>query len=594
MLDAQDAKLIYNGGNQIRSSGNRECPTGGHAMQKKASALLAISILLSLAFVPLSARFAAAKAAKDAGSALASISGTVRSDDGKPLRGAVVTVTSGNRSISRFTDPTGHYAISGLAPGSYNVAVTSWGYERKVDAKNLAGKVDMSVSLAQQWQPVRQLSSAQWYASLPKNAETEKLEFQCMGCHNASNLVRHRGSTADQWQTVVAPMGTDVLNDGEMAAARKNALDNLPILTKYFGPTAAAPAKDQVIAPEISDAVLKATFKEYATPAASYVHSLTVDPITEQVYFTVIDRATNALGQFDIKTEKITEHRFNADFSQPHNAVVSPDGKVWVSLNNAHEVGLYDPKTGKVSEFPAVAVGHTIDADWNGMIWESGPGVFKFDPETHESKQYFLPKPPDGTIAPGKSMEIMALDAAPSSGDVCGTYDLAAGAKAAIWFTCSNPGYIGKLDPQTKKIKMYRIANAGAMKGIMVDPNSGDVWFSSFSDHKLGRIVAKTDEVKLYQAPTEHAGFYGILVDRYTKDIWVSDYEGSHIDRFNPQTEQFTEYPLPRNDGMPRFMGQDAQGRIWYTEWRGKFGVLDPGDLQPERHVAKIIRSTRQ
>ena len=315
MLDAQDAKLIYNGGNQIRSSGNRECPTGGHAMQKKASALLAISILLSLAFVLLSARFAAAKAAKDAGSALASISGTVRSDDGKPLRGAVVTVTSGNRSISRFTSS--NRALRNfwscarqLQRGGHVLGIRAKGRRKKP-----CGQVDMSVSLAQQWQPVRQLSSAQWYASLPKNAETEKLEFQCMGCHNASNLVRHRGSTADQWQTVVAPMGTDVLNDGEMAAARKNALDNLPILTKYFGPTAAAPAKDQVIAPEINDAVLKATFKEYATPAASYVHSLTVDPITEQVYFTVIDRATNALGQFDIKTEKITEHRFNADFS---------------------------------------------------------------------------------------------------------------------------------------------------------------------------------------------------------------------------------------------------------------------------------------
>lgn len=562
-------------------------------MQKKSSALLTISILLFLAMVFVSARFTAAKAAtKDAGSAPATISGTVKSDDGKALRGAVVTVTSGNRSVSRFTDQAGHYAITGLAPGTYNVAVTSWGYERKVDSKSLAGKVEMSVALAPQWQPVRQLSSAQWYASLPRNADTEKLEFQCMGCHNASNLVRHRGSTADQWQTVVGPMGTDVLNDGEMAAARKNALNNVPILTKYFGPSAATPAKDQVGAPEISDAVLKATFKEYATPG--YVHSLTVDPITEQVYFTVIDRATNALGQFDIKTEKMTEHRFNADFSQPHNAVVTPDGKVWVSLNNAHEVGLYDPKTGKTSEFPAVAVGHTIDADWNGMIWESGTGVFKFDTETHESKQYFLPKPPDGTIPPGKSMEIMALDAAPSSGDVCGTYDLAAGQKGFVWFTCSNPGYVGKLDPQTKKIKMYRIPNGGAMKGIMYDANSGDVYFSSFSDHKLGRIVAKTDEVKLYQAPTTHAGFYGILVDRNTKDIWVSDYEGSHIDRFNPQTEQFTEYPLPRNDGMPRFMGQDAQGRIWYTEWRGRFGVLDPGDLQPERHVAKIIRSTRQ
>ena len=83
--------------------------------------------------------------------------------------------------------------------------------------------------------------------------------------------------------------------------------------------------KDQVNAPEISDAVLRATFREYATPQASYVHSLTVDPVNEQVYYTEIDRATNALGQFDIKTEKITEHRFAAEFSQPHNAVVAPD-----------------------------------------------------------------------------------------------------------------------------------------------------------------------------------------------------------------------------------------------------------------------------
>ncbi len=561
-------------------------------MKERSAALLVISVLASLTILMFAARLTSAK---DVEASAASISGTVRSDDGKPLRGAVVTATSGSRSVSRFADQNGHYVISGLAPGSYNVAATSWGYERKVNSKDLSGKVDMSFSLAQQWQPVRQLSSAQWYASLPKNAETEKLEFQCMGCHNGSNLVRHRGSTADQWQGIVTPMGAEVLNDGEMAGARKNALDGLPVLAKYFGPNAATPAKDQVTAPEINDAVLKATFKEYAVPQASYVHSLTVDPTTQQVYYTEIDRATNAVGQFDIKTDKIVAaHRFTADFAQPHNAVVAPDGKVWVSLNNAHEVGLYDPKTGKVSEFPAVAVGHTIDVDWNGIVWESGPGVFKFDPETHESKQYFLPKPPDGTIAPGKWSEIMALDSAPATGDTCGTYDLAAGQKNAIWFTCSNPGYVGKLDPQTKKIKMYRIANAGAMKGIMVDPNSGDVYFSSFSDHKLGRIDPKTDEVKLFQSPTTHAGFYGIVVDRNNGDLWISDYEGSHITRFNPKTEQFTEYPLPRNDGMPRFMGQDAQGRIWYTEWRGKFGVLDPGDSPAERQVAKIVRSSRQ
>ncbi len=556
-------------------------------MLKKISALLGITILgLILSF--LFARLTTAKSGPDA-----SLSGTVRSDDGNALRGAVVTVSSGNRSISRFTDASGHYTIPGLAPGNYNVAATAWGYERKVDPKDLSGKVEVSFALAQQWQPTRQLSSAQWYASLPKNADTTRLEFRCMGCHNASNLVRHRGSAVDQWQSIVTPMGTNVLNDGEMAAARKNALEDVSVLEKYFGPNSPAPAKEQVVAPEISDAVLRATFREYSTPQATFVHSLTVDPVAEQVYFTEIDKATNGIGQFDIKTEKITEHRFSSDFSQPHNAVVTPDGKVWVSLNNAHQVGMYDPKTGKVSEFPAVAVGHTIDVDWKGVNWESGPGVFKFDPRTKQSKQYFLPKPPDGSVAPGKFIEIMAADSAPATGEVCGTYDLAVGQKNDIWFTCSNPGYIGRLDSETSKIKIFRIPNAGAMKGLTVDP-SGNVWFSSFSDHKLGRIDAKTDEVKLYQPPTAHAGVYGILVDRYNGDIWMSDYEGSHITRFNPKTAEFTEYPLPRNDGMPRFMGQDAQGRIWYTEWRGKFGVLDPGDLTSGHQVAKIIRDTRQ
>jgi streptogramin lyase len=73
------------------------------------------------------------------------------------------------------------------------------------------------------------------------------------------------------------------------------------------------------------------------------------------------------------------------------------------------------------------------------------------------------------------------------------------------------------------------------MKGIAVDRN-GIVWFGSFSDHKLGRIDPKTDQVKLFQPPIAHAGLYGILVDRYNEDIWASDHEGSHITRFNPKT----------------------------------------------------------
>ena len=521
------------------------------------------------------------------------ITGVVKTAEGQAVRGAIVTVASGGRSVSRFTDQAGRYTIADLKPGSYEVSVSAWGYERKTDNKDLHGNSEMSFQLTQGWQPSR-LTSADWYASLPKNDETAKVEYQCMGCHNASEIVRHKGATAEQWQEIVAPMGRDVLNENEVATPRKLALEWLPVLEKYFGPNSPAPTRDKSSKPEISDAVLRATFREYNTPKTTYVHSITVDPVADQVYFTEIDRGTNALGQFDIKTQQMIEHRFTSDFSQPHNAIVAPDGKVWVSLNNAKMVGMYDPKTEKISEFPTVAVGHTIDLDWSGNIWESGTGVFRFDPHTGKSQQYFLPKFVPDSVSPGGSTEVMALDSAPADGVSCHTYDLAVGPKNEIWFTCSNPGYIGRLDPETSKIKMYRIANAGTMKGITVDP-AGNVWFSSFSDHKLGKIDAKTDEVKLYQPPTAHAGVYGILVDRNDGGIWFAEYEGSHLTRFNPRTEQFTEYPLPRPDAMPRFMGQDAEGRLWYTEWRGKIGVLDPGDSSATTHeVTKIIRASRQ
>ena len=55
-------------------------------MQKRASALLGISIFFGLTMVLLSARFTAAT---DASTSDATISGTVKSDDGRALRGAV-------------------------------------------------------------------------------------------------------------------------------------------------------------------------------------------------------------------------------------------------------------------------------------------------------------------------------------------------------------------------------------------------------------------------------------------------------------------------------------------------------------------------
>src|ERR1051326_5470161 len=66
-----------------------------------------------------------------------SISGIVKDGTGNGLRGARIIATSGYRSVSRFTDRVGRYKIGDLPAGSYEIAATGWGLDRKSVNKEL-------------------------------------------------------------------------------------------------------------------------------------------------------------------------------------------------------------------------------------------------------------------------------------------------------------------------------------------------------------------------------------------------------------------------------------------------------------------------
>ena len=55
-----------------------------------------------------------------------SITGVVTDDAGKPLRGAPVTARIDNMSVSRYTDASGKYLITGLKSGSYKISATAY------------------------------------------------------------------------------------------------------------------------------------------------------------------------------------------------------------------------------------------------------------------------------------------------------------------------------------------------------------------------------------------------------------------------------------------------------------------------------------
>ena len=66
-----------------------------------------------------------------------SVAGMVTDDSGKPLRGAPVTAKLDNTSVSRYTDASGKYQITGLKPGSYKISATAYGYESRTMDKDI-------------------------------------------------------------------------------------------------------------------------------------------------------------------------------------------------------------------------------------------------------------------------------------------------------------------------------------------------------------------------------------------------------------------------------------------------------------------------
>src|ERR1019366_3296182 len=97
-------------------------------------------------------------------------------------------------------------------------------------------------------------------------------------------MVRNKGLPSQGWYNDVIKMGDfgdrlygkwDPNEDrNRIRITEDQAQKVTAILTKYFGPNSPLPTREQVTHPRISDAALRATFREYKVPTKSYIHTI--------------------------------------------------------------------------------------------------------------------------------------------------------------------------------------------------------------------------------------------------------------------------------------------------------------------------------
>jgi virginiamycin B lyase len=241
-----------------------------------------------------------------------------------------------------------------------------------------------------------------------------------------------------------------------------------------------------------------------------------------------------------------------------------------------------DPETGKVTQYnwPEKKTGgaHTIALDRAGNIWFSGGDsgdMWSFDVEKQQfsSHPYAVP----ATYPKGSAQEWDAIPGEATRPPQAGSYDVTVDNEGMVWFSQLTMGTLVRLNPSTGENKDIHPEGTVSIRGIIVDPQD-NLWFGDFHGHRFGKLNAKTGEVRFYKPPTPNATVYGVSYNRMDGNVWYADMSGNNVTRFNPKTEQFTEYRIPNrpDHSYDRFIGADAKGRVWFTEYFGdRIGFVD-------------------
>ena len=519
----------------------------------------------------------------------AMIHGVITDTAGKPVRGAIVKATAGSLSVSAYSQNDGRYEIT-VPAGSVDVSADAYGFGPKRQTTDASKAAEVNFSLSPRLDITR-LNAAELDGLLPDNQQTRMIRATCISCHNFDTIIKRRGSTSAQWQEFLPTMtGGRKMFQPQYSPEQLGALG--AALEKYFGPDAPyfgpdseAPTAEQVKHADISDAALKATYREYKVPTPDvWVHSVAVDPARNIAWFAEYDYQSNKVGRFNIATEKFEEYPVPTPKAVPHTPIVGQDGRLWMALD-AHDIAAklvsVDPATGVLKEYkwPEKSAGtHTVAVAPDGNLWmssmSSSDEFLSFNVETEQFKAY-------KHILPTKYPDLSAGAYQQYAGKPSGiTYASAVDSKGNAWFTETMLGTIARLDPKTGETTEFKPPDTPNMNGIIVD-GQDNVWFSDFMGHKLGKLDPKTKSFTMYQPPTTGARPYGLVLDKKSGYIWYGDFSANSITRFDPKTTQFVEYPIPTRGAYPRFVGVDAKGRVWFAEWwNGKLGMVDPEGSQ--------------
>jgi streptogramin lyase len=511
------------------------------------------------------------------------LTGIVSSPAEGAMEGVIVSAkrAGGTMTVSVLSDAQGRYAFpaSRLEPGTYAIRVRAAGYDLEgpstVDiAAGRATQLDLKLRKTQDL--AAQLTNGEWFMSWPGTTEMKNGLLNCTQCHTLERVARSKHN-AEEWAKVLERMGRYAqgstperpqLRPNEHGGGRSN-----PILQQSMGGR------------EGEDPVMK----DRVGAAAAYLASINLSegrttwtyPL--KTYPRPTGKATRVI---------ITEYDLPRKEALPHDAAADSQGNVWYGDFGTNMLGMLDPKTGKVTEYPLpmtkpgapqgsldlvldkqeniwmgtmyqgslakfdratkrfqtwgsptfkdrdearIAMVMPINSDVDGQVWIGGDNEYQVDVKTGEWK----------TVDYGVGLEDKALVKELSS------YGVSSDSKNNFYGMNLNGTYIIRIDGKTKKVTPFATPtpNAGPRRGHMDAQDR--LWFAEFRGNKIGMFDTRTETFQEFAVPTPWTNVYDAISDR-AGFAWAGGMNNDHVVRVNTKTGEVVEYLLPRMTNIRR------------------------------------------
>lgn len=233
--------------------------------------------------------------------------------------------------------------------------------------------------------------------------------------------------------------------------------------------------------------------------------------------------------------------------SGPHDVAPTDDGKVWYTAQHLSALGRLDPQTGKTEQIDLGkgSAPHGVVAGPNGDAWITDSGlnaIVHVDSERLGVEVIPLPK-----AAANANLNTAVFDD-----------------DGILWFTGQN-GFYGRLDPQTRELKVWPAPGGKGPYGIAVTPD-GEIWYASLAGNYIGHIDPVGDKVTRFDSTAANSGPRRLWSDSVGR-LWISQWNAGQLACFDPDDKQWKTWKLPGDHPQPYALYVDAMDQVWLSDF---------------------------